>query len=345
MSVSWSWAFGQESNLTLETEMEWQFSVTTAANGQPSNLFTYTYPGSPARFSWAQDDQLFNSNVELPTAVFLPTGWITLAYYVDGSYSDGRYLIQVLAASGRHISIRMDNAAAESFELYVDSTFYEAFAMAANNWQYVALKYDMSGATWSGQVFVNGVAATAAYTDAGVAAPLGVHRMSGIGAGTRTMYIAQLIIYDDLADAGEVPLFVTRIAPNADTSETPIGGWVPNPAGLPPFPNYPVTNNDPFDNTTYTEEATPTSGDNVVTEVDNLAVQLGVTSNDVLGVTNHTYSSGTALQAFASVGILGTYTDGATITPGASPDTTYAFATRTTGFTGSSVVECKYEIV
>lgn len=340
MAVSWSWAFGQESSLTLETEMEWQFSQTTTAVGQPSNLFTYTYPGSPARFSWAQDDVLFNSNVELPTAVFLPTGWITLAYYVDGSYSDGRYLIQVNAASLRHISIRMDDDSAESFELFVDNVFKEAFVMAANNWQYVALKYDMSGATWSGQVYVNGVAATAAYTDAGVAAPLGVHRMSGIGAGTRTMYIAQLIIYDDLADAGEVPLFVTRIAPNADTSET--GTWVPSAGAT----NFGVTNNDPFDSTTYTEEVTPSSGDDVVTEVNNLAVQLGVVAGSVIGVTNHTYSSGTAIDAFASVRDSGgAYADGATVTPDASPDTTYAFATATAGLTGASVIECKYEIV
>lgn len=342
MAVSWSWAFGQESSLTLETEMEWQFSSTASAVGQPSNLFTYTYPGSPARFSWAQDDVLFNSNVELPTAVFLPTGWITLAYYVDGSYSDGRYLIQVLAASTRHISIRMDDDSAESFELFVDNVFKEAFVMAANNWQYVALKYDMSGATWSGQVFVNGVAATAAYTDAGVAAPLGGYRLSGIGAGVRTMYIAQFIIYDSLLDAGEVPLYVTRIAPNADTAEIPPGGWSPS-VGLTDFG---VTNNDPFDSSTYTEQAAPNSGDNMVTEVNNLAVQLGVVAGSVIGVTNHTYSSGTALQAFASVRDSGgVYADGATITPDASPDTTYAFATGTVGFTGASVVECKYEIV
>ena len=347
MAVSWSWAFGLESTETLDDEMQWTFSSISTGAGQPSSSFTYTYALSPTRYSLAFDEGGFPAPLFiLPTDVFQPSGWITMAVYADATWQQGKHILKVTGgASGRSTWIEMKNSVSNLWKLMVDNVERATFTMLTNDWQYLALKYDMGSATlnvWSGQVWLNGAFVTNTFTAPRDEETAGSYTTQGSVTGTRAMYVAQYVVYDDLADAGEVPLFVTRIAPNADTSE--VGVWVPL-GGVAGDPNYPVTNNNPFDNTTYTEEAAPTSGDNVVTEVDNLAVQLGVASNDVLGVTNHTYSSGTALQAFASVGVQGTYTDGATVTPDASPDTTYAFATRTTGFTGSSVVECKYEIV
>lgn len=328
----------------MQGEMQWAFSSTNSAVAQPSNLETYTYAGSPTRYSMTIDEGGFPSgNFTLPTDIFEPSGWIAMAVYSDGAWISGRQTLMVRGgASGRFISIETKSGASNLFRLVVDNTEKATFTVLPNDWQYLALKYDMSTDPWSGRAYLNGVAVTNSFTQAQPAESAGSYSTYGSTTGIRAMYVAQYIIYDDLADAGEVPLFVTRIAPNADTSEAPLGGWVASSGG----DNYVDTAADPFVNTTYTEQATPASADNVVTEVANLVVQLGVTSNDVLGVTNHTYSSGTALQAFASVrDSFGFYANGATVTPDASPDTTYAYATQTTGFTGSSVVECKYEIV
>ena len=341
MAVKWSWAFGQETAPTLRDDMGWQ-NNNNPSSVAPSTTFTYTYAGSPTRYSITIDDGFLANYLTIPTAATAVTGWVAIPFYIDGSYSQNINLLSIEGGTGaRRVYIYMNNAGAETFNLYVDNVFKETFVMPANNWNYLALKYDMSGTTWSGQVFLDGAPITAAYTDGGATAETSTETtLGGIAGGTRNTYIGQIIIYDDLADAGEVPIFCTRIAPNADTSET--GTWVPSAGAT----NFGVTNNDPFDSTTYTEEATPSSGDDVVTEVNNLAVQLGVVSGSVIGVTNHTYSSGTAIDAFASVRDSGgVFVDGATVTPDASPDTTYAFATATVGLTGASVIECKYEIV
>jgi hypothetical protein len=323
--------------------MDWN-NNNNPASVAPSTAFTYTYPGSPTRYSITIDEGFLANYLTIPTAASVVTGWVAMPFYIDGSYAGNTNLLTIEGgAGGRQVRIYMDNGGAESFDFYLDNVFKEAFVMSANNWHYLAVKYDMSGTTWSGQVYLNGAPLTAAYTDGGATAETSSQTtLGGIAGGTRNTYIGQIVIYDSLLDAGEVPLYVTRIAPNADTAEIPPGGWSPS-VGLTDFG---VTNNDPFDSSTYTEQAAPNSGDNMVTEVNNLAVQLGVVAGSVIGVTNHTYSSGTALQAFASVRDSGgVYADGATITPDPSPDTTYAFATGTVGFTGASVVECKYEIV
>lgn len=340
MALLWSWAFGQETAATLNDDME--FSLTSALSGYvPSNAFTYTYAGSPARWSLRMN---FGSDLFVPTQVFSPQGWITMAMYNDAaSVGNGTQFIQAFGGvSGRSTYITITNAASFTFALYVDNTFKESFSFSINNWRFIALQYDMSGVTWSGRAYVDGVAVTALHTDTQSAEVTGGYHIEGFSANS---YLAQIAIYDDLADAGEIPKFVTRISPDTDSSE--VGVWTPSAGAT----NVGVTANDPFDPATYTEDTTPVSGENVVTTfAADIATQLGVSPTTIDGVTTHAYASGTAIDTFASCGAAGAFTDGANFTPDVA-DTTYGYATAPINpstvatWVGTDTVQTKFEIV
>lgn len=337
MSLKWCWAFGQESSALLQSDMGWVWGNTSTGTGQPTNTITYTYAGSPGRYSWSQDDGGANS-FTLPATSFTPQGWVSIAFYADGTAYNFSRLIEIRGGtSGRSIYLQGNGAAGMS--LYVDNVFKETFTLPLNDWQYVSLQYDFTATLWEGRAYVNGAAATAAYTDSRSAETTGITLLAGCVGGTRASLFAQIAIYDDTADAGQTPYYCTRVAPDTDTST--VGTWVPTGAD-----NHSSTNTDPFSAASYTEEATPSSGDQVVTSLAALNTALGVTAGTVVGCTAHTYSSGTAVQAFAAVRDSGgSYAVGATVTPDTPPDTTYAFATQTAGFTGTSTINFKYEIV
>ena len=334
MAVKWSWAFGNETPTIMVDYMGWSFVQTSTFRNEAVTTPVYTYASYPGtKYSMALSDD----DVNVPAGVVPVQGWYSVAMQPTVSYRPYQVFLRVNGgASGRSIYIQVISESA--WNLYVDNVFKETFtAPALGDWHYIALKYDMSTSTWSGQVYVNGAAATASYTDARSAETSADALFRGMTDGYKQTFMAQIIFYDDLADSGETPLFVSRIGPTADTSET--GTWAPSSGAT----NFGVTANNPYDNATYTQEATPSSGDNVVTEAV-LATELGLTPGIVRGGTNHTYSSGTNLQAFASIRDSGgAYTNGSTVTPDQA-DTTYAYGT-STGLTGSSTINVKYEVV
>ncbi len=335
MALHWCWAFGQESSALLQSDMGWIWGSTSTGQGQPSTTFTYTYPGSPTRYSWSQDDGGFN-NFVLPSEAFVPQGWVTTAIYAASTLRSSNIIAVRGNSSGSQIYLRANGA--DSVLLYVDNTFKEAFTIPLNNWVYLALQYDMSGATWEGRAWVDGTAATANYTDPKSAETTGTINSTGFVNGTRNAYFAQWAVYDDVTDSGQTPYYCTRIAPDSDTST--VGSWTPTAAD-----NHSSTNSDPFDPLSFTGDVTPSSGDNVVTSVAALNTALGVTAGLVIGVTSHTYSSATNLQANCAVrDSAGSYAVSGNVTPDTS-DTTYCTVTQPTGFTGTSTVNFKYEIV
>ena len=334
MAVKWSWAFGNETPTIMRDYMGWSFDQTSTSRNSAVTTPVYTYASYPGtRYSMALSDD----DIAVPSSAVPVQGWYSVAMQPTVSYRPFQTFLAVYGG-GSNRSIYIQVASESAWNLYVDNTFKETFtAPALGDWHYIALKYDMSTSTWSGQVYVNGAAATASYTDARSAETVASAEFRGMTDGYKQTFIAQIIFYDDLSDSGESPLFVSRVGPTADTSET--GTWAPSSGAT----NFGVTANNPYDNSTYTQEAAPSSGDNVVTEAV-LATELGLTPGIVRGGTNHTYSSGTNLQAFASIrDSAGAYTNGATVTPD-SADTTYAYGT-STGLTGSSTINVKYEVV
>ena len=337
MAVVWSWAFGAEDQTVLA---EMGFNSVNGFPAAPTSAVgeTYTYPAFPGtKYSWETGAFRW---LEYPIQATEITGSVAVAIKALGNwYSNvNGWLIGFGTGSGRNIYCYCSNVALGTISCFVDNVLAGTFAATAGDWHYISITYDVSTVNWTASFWKDGVQ-VATGTSTEVAETVVRYRNGSFGNGSGLA--AQIIVYDSATSAADAatPLFVTRLPPNADSST--VGTWVPSAGAT----NIGVTNNNPFDNTTYTREAAPASGDNVVTEVNNLVAQLGLTAGSVLGATNHTYSVGTALQAFASCRDSGgVYADGTTITPDAS-DTTYCFATATAGLTGTSTIDCKYEIV
>lgn len=294
MALEWTWAFGSESAVELES-MGWDFSSTSSSSNEPRTTFQYTYTGSPTRYSMAMDQTV---SFRIPVAVSPPTGWVAVAVYQDASIFTSLFnLIEVQGAVGnRLVSVRMLTSGALS--LYVDSIFQSSTVIVQwlGQWNYVALRYDQSTLTHSGQIWVNGAALTAVET-AAAAAEVGITvKFVSTTSGDRTHYLAQIAVWNALADPGEVARFVTRLDVDADVSE--VGTWTPSAGGT----NFGVVGGT-FDLATYTEEAAPSASDDVIVNLSaDLASKLGITPTSIDGITCHTYSNGLGQTARAEVG-------------------------------------------
>ena len=341
MAVVWSWAFGAEDQTVLA---EMGFNSINGFPAAPTSAVgeTYTYPAYPGtKYSWETGGFRW---LEYPIQATEITGSVAVAIKALGNwYSNntaGSGLINLTTGSGRRVYCYCSNTGLGTISCFVDNVLAGTFAATAGDWHYISMTYDVSTVNWTASFWKDGVQVA---TGTSVEVAETVVRYSNGSFGNASGVSAQIIVYDSATSAADAatPIFCTRVPPNFDGPTT--GTWVPTGG---PATNFAATNSNPFDPTTYTEETTPNSGDQVNTGANNLAVQLGLTPGLVLGATNHTYSIGTAVQAFASCRDSGeaSFTDGATITPDAG-DTTYGFATAVTGLTGASTIECKYEIV
>lgn len=344
MAIKWSWAFGTETPTVLE-EMGWDWQ--NVAGGAVSTTQTYSYVGSPTRRSMSQDDPLFNELFRVPTPAFSPQGWVSTAVYFDSATAlSGKTILSVLGgSSNRSIYIRLDNAATNTAQLYVDNTPKQTFTLLGDRWNYIALQYDMSAISWTGRVFVDGVAVTSTQTDSRSAETTGGIFLGGITDGFFTYY-AQVIVYDDTADSGETPYFVTRVDPMADTSTTPGVGWTSTAAD-----NHSALES-PFDSTSYVNNDPTAGGNDVIVSTTNLATQLGTVPTTVAAVTVHTWATGSGVTGRTELSDdNATYTAGNTITP--SVNATYSYVTDTTlpssggltPWTSASDIYYKYEVI
>ena len=340
MALTWSWAFGTETPTQLE-EMGWDWQSLGA--GAVSTTQTYTYVGSSPRRSMSQDDAFFAELFRIPTQTFAPQGWFAVAVYYDSATAQsGKTIMSVLGGtSNRSIYIRLDNAGTNTAQLYVDNTPKQTFTLLGDRWNYIALQYDMSTATWSGRVYLDGVAVTNTHTDSQSAETTGGIFMGGITNGNFTYY-AQIITYDNTADAGQTPYFVTRVDPMADTGTT--GTWTSTAAD-----NHSALES-PFNAASYVNNDPTAGGNDVVVSTTNLATQLGTAPTTVAAVTVHTWATGSGVTGRAELSDdNAAYTVGNTITP--SVNATYSYATSETQpssgtpWTSGNNIYYKYEVI
>mgnify|MGYP003133238903 CR=1 FL=1 len=346
MAIKWSWAFGTETPTVLE-QMTWDFQ--NLSNGAESTTQTYTYVGSPARQSMSLDDIFFANLFRVPTEAWSPQGWLSAAIYIDlnaGAGTDSNTILSVLGGgSARAIYIRSTNIGTNTFSLFVDNTFKENFTLLPNRWNYIGLQYDMSTNPWSGRVYVDGVPVTALHTDSQSAETTGGLFCGGTTNGKHT-YVAQIIAYDNTADAGETPYFVTRVDPMADTSTTPGGAaWTSTAAD-----NHSALES-PFNAASYVNNDPTAGGNDVIVSTTNLATQLGTSPTTVAAVTVHTWATGSGVTGRTELSDdNAAYTVGNTITPSVNP--TYSYATDTTlpsspgtPWGSASNIFYKYEVI
>jgi hypothetical protein len=351
MGLRWSWAFGNE-DLTDLSAMGWTTSnpasgwLTLTSDADK----VYTYIGSPTRYGWIMDGyQTFvgEGYLEPPAAAVsgMGSGWIATPWKsaVSTGYTADRTLIKVTGASGEVIEIRTTSTGA--MQLYVSNTFKETSSAADfTTWRYVALRWDMSGAdtagSWSGRIYVDGSAVTALNTEVDAADTAASMRIGPGPARNNTpdAYCSQVIVWDSLADSGEVAAFATRIEPTADG--TNVGTWTPS-TGSDDF----AVVDSPFDAATFTQDAAPSASDRVEVVTSTIATGLGITPGSIAGVTAHTYSEGQALTARAIVSVSGGAEAAGSDTAISASATSYAFATDTAAYTSTDTIDVIYEVV
>jgi len=315
MTVKWSWAWGSETAATLETDAGWDFSSTSASNAIPratgAGYPEFTYAGSPTRFmmnlkssTWARS----------PLGVGAPQGFVSSHFFLNSASGFSNYQILNAIASSNGRSTYVMSQAVDSLKLYVDHAFKEqtsAGVAPPQTWHSIALKYDMSGTAWSGQIFLNGVPVTSAYTDSGVAQTDCYFRISGARNDSLVngTYWAGIVHYDDLADAGELSRYVTRANPTADVGSTG-GAWVP-------AVNQSAELVSPLDTATTVDAAAPIPTDFLTINVNNLSTQLGISPN-ITGVSVHGFASGVGSSVVAGVSSSSgvSFVDGAAVVTG-----------------------------
>jgi len=345
MGLKWSWAWGPEIALVLENSSGWDLSSTSANNIAPSASGgvapEFTYAGSPTRYSL---NMRGSSLARTPLGIGAPQGWLSSHWYLNNASPLWGYNFFQVTATSNGRGIYAQGAGGNTLNLYVNNFFREQTTQVfpSQTWHSIGIKYDMSGTTWSGQLWMNGVAVTSDWTDTGGVAQTSCYfQISGVinaGLADGTFW-SGLVHYDDMADPGSTSRFVTRVSPTADVSE--VGSWSPASGGTAQTTELAS----PLNTATTVTDGTPASGDNVVLNVNNLGTQLGVTPN-IYGVTAHGYADGVGISIEAAVGEGATYTTGSSVVAGAA---TYATATAPTkpaggAWSSGDTVLLKFEV-
>lgn len=328
MAVHWSWAWGNEPLATL-LNMEFE-SPTVGMTQQPTSATTYTYPTSPTRYAWETSAV---RTIKFPTKAFINAGTVAIPIQAQTAWYAGSNnpLIEVFSGtSNKRIRVFCENSGSGLIHLEVDDQEVAAGTLTTNNWHYLALQYDMSGTTWTASLYIDGVLA-ATTSDTGLAAATSGYYRTGGYATVGNALCGQLIVYTAgtaIADA-KTPIYVTRLSPQNDLAGVaPAGSWSPAaaPGSGPPGTVCALISNNPLNTATNTTLSPAASTNNMITQATGLNTLLSATSTDIRGVTAHSYSSGTSVNARAAVDGGGGYVEGSIVTPDTS-DTTYAFAT------------------
>lgn len=331
MAVYWSWAWGPETLTQLKNEMG--FSSTSGFGVNPDSNTIYTYIGSPTRYSMKFD---VAQQLRTPASSFVNKGWVCVPFYAESPYTatNSRPIISV-DGNTQQVLVYCSNVGTAELSLrmfentgFNNSTFVISGTYANDQWHYLALKYDITLASTTAEVWINGsqqLVATASYSSA-VVSTSGEYRTVGFSDSSSKAYIGQIVVYDTGSLSSGNPydsIYCTRANPTID--ETGVGTFTPSTG----VDNYAVLDA-PFDSSIFTANTSSNVGDKVVCQVSGTSgfySQIGTSPDDIRGVTVHGWASGSGQNAF--VGISNdnsTYDNGGSILPDVSTPT-YAYAT------------------
>lgn len=334
MGLKWSWAWGPETALVLETSAGWDFSNTNASWATPSPSGgvdpEFTYAGSPTRYTM---NLRASSKARSPLTVGAPQGWIASHFFLNNASGFNGYPFLTVFGSASNKQIYCLGTAPDTIRFYIDNTYVgQTGSVPLQAWNHIAIKYDITAANpWTAELWINGALALSG-TDTGAAAETASYfqitglRNSGLADGG---FWTGLVHFDNVADPGSTSRYVTRVSPTADVSES--GSWTPASGGTAQTTELAS----PLNTATTVTEPTPATGENVVLNVNNLGTQLGVTPN-IYGVTTHAYAAGTGISIEAAVGEGATYTTGDSIAAGTATYVTATAPTKPAGGAWSS---------
>lgn len=313
MGICWSWAFGPESDADMLT-MDWLTWNTNLAKTSDADRI-YTYSGSLTRYS-AQHLSSNTNGIMRPPDVAVANwqpgsggtelqGWVAVPFKrYNATVPSGNIDIidvRVEASSGQSSNAEVRTQSGTGvLRLYLGGGTFQGSTGVLNfsTWQYVALKFNMpDGGPHTAELWVDGVQEVTGSVSRTTVADTIYVIFGGAGTSSNPWTFGQIIYYDDATDAGQTPYYVTRVSPNADGTD--VGTWNPTSGS----DHASVT--DPFNASTYTQEASPSPGDLVEVLINaggaDIGTQLGVTPTSVQNVTLHTYSTGQLITARAEL--------------------------------------------
>tara|TARA_Y100001938_G_scaffold137699_1_gene202285 strand:+ start:7811 stop:8926 length:1116 start_codon:yes stop_codon:yes gene_type:complete len=299
MAYKWSWAFGPETALELETYTPWDPSSTSTNDMAPSNTIKHTYVGDAGdRYSMGIRGNTFL----LSPQTMLGHGWFSAYFYYNGSTDWGGYdLLRINGpVSGQNIALHINGPKSFNLQMrgYDVTSSTDPLDLSDNTWHHVAVKYDMRNEDdWGAEVFVNGVSVMSGtrndhYLDAETTAFFSLGGAVNSNVPTDSIYWSDIVIYDDLTDPNPFGQFVTRVEPYFDVSES--GSWTPasNPASTPGDQASDLSGT--IGTSPVVSEADPLTGEFVRLGSQDLGTNLGLTSFNSFGFTSHLFASGSS---------------------------------------------------
>lgn len=355
MALKWAWHFDDESPTVLQDYGFAFQNTSTATNDRTTTageVWSYAaFPGT--RYGWAISGANYT---RFPPSV-LPgsQGAIAIPYRSDGTTGDpnANRMINILflgsIAGSPNVWVSPPTSGANSLRLNMSGGVGGAVSndtspLDLTTWHYYAVKFDLSGATWSASLWIDGVQ-RASVSQGSQTQTAAVTNMEcrGLSSAGKVNFLGQVMIFDSASDASEVSRYVM-----------PFDGTTDNVADIVGFPtlvggaSYNAVLDSPLNTASYAEEATPTTGDRTSITGGTIASQMGITPPSIDAVVVHTVSVGEAIQAHAQVGDGTGVTDGASTTISAAVPT-YAYVTAPTrpsggAWTGADTPELNYEI-
>lgn len=298
MALKWSWAFGPETALELETYTPWDPSNPAASVMAPTNTITHTYAGDASdRYSM----QIRGNGFLQSPVIMSGSGWFSAYFYYNGSTNwDGYDLLQIWGPASGY-SIDLLSKSTKYFDLLIAGAQVDTpsppLTLADTTWHHLAVKYDMrTEDTWGAEVFVDGVSIMSAsrtnsVLDAETTAYFSLGGVRNATVPTDCLVWSDIIIYDDLSDPNPYGNLVTRVEMDRDSSDS--GSWTPaSNTGT----NAQSANlSGSISTTPVVSEADPSDGENIIISSSlTIAGHLGITPTSIYGVTGHLFASGSS---------------------------------------------------
>lgn len=334
MAIKWAWAFSTDQTKADLEAIGWEVN---GVSDPGYSVITHDYPGDNVtkRAALKQD---YANYFATPNGTAALNGWVCCSAYSLNGFTFQGYAWLMVEQVGltRIYIIPTTGATVSAVNLYVNNVFKatSTLTVVSDAWNFYAIKYEGSTTTFKATVYVNGVEYIGEQTDTAITAwsDPSLMRVRGYGNGafsaSDTLY-GGVITYDDITDAGEIEVWCSPYEPQTDVG-IDVGTWNPSTGS----DNFAVVT--PWDDTTYTEEASPSSGDKFTCGfTDSIATRLGISPTIHAVVSQAAVSGGNIFEALLDVDAVEFTGDPVTSDVN---DPTYGYVTKAGGITATSVV-------
>ncbi len=286
MAMIWNWGVSTDQSVAKLLAAGWHSAYPSSTALDVSTTQTHTYTGDAVSDRACLRYDHTSSALYSPAGSAAVQGWAAAALYGDGQWAnygsrtgfhigDGLTEIKIMPTDNKVGTTSRMTLYIAGVSQASSATYYPYSA-----WYWMAVKYDGSSSTVSASLWMDGVEVITNQTQAASAFVASNMRIGTNGMNyTGSTFWADLVAWDSVLDAGHTELWCSTFPVASDDSDS--GGWTKSTGST--FFGVAA----PWDASTYAEEATPTSGDNVLMGCADIATRLGVSPTTIHGATAH----------------------------------------------------------